>query len=81
MVLTGSERYCGPLSGISSGPEGLFPLFLEFPVVFKALFPGIPSGIQGLNQRQALNGIVAPLNGLDRPLMVLWPSFWDFEWY
>ena len=22
-----------------------------------------------------------PLNGLDRPLMVLWPSFWDFEWY
>ena len=39
---------------------------LGFPVAFKALFPGILSGIQGLNGID-LNGIVASLNGIDRP--------------
>ena len=45
-------------------------------MVFKALFPGILSGIQGLKQRQALNGIVAPLNGISGTLAETGP-----EWY
>ena len=45
--------------------NGIMALFLGVPVVFKALFPGILSGIQGLNASQALNGTVATLNGIE----------------
>ena len=81
--LNGIEWYCGPLSGVSSGievlfswdlvfrdtgPEWYYGLFLGFWVVFKALCPGILSGIQGLN-------------GIDRPWMVLWPPISGIKRY
>ena len=54
-------------------------LLWDFQFRSRRSLPWILNGIQGLHGIDMT--VMWPPEGIDRPLMLLWPCFWGFDWY